>query len=222
MKKFLLVLTLTLSVLFATPAFAALIPSDPAAHAGEVNSPDIDKYLGKTEGYRPSVWMVGDSLGVSTEPALRKHGVSWEITAIAGRNVSTMPYYVDERKTNPSPVSTAILSLGTNAVPGWTKANFRAQADRFNKVMMVTTYRDPVKWPNTVDYRRRAIIQYHYSAWMREIDSERPNTCVADWRKYIEDRYRVRYQLLASDGVHLTELGKDRRALLLINTFKNC
>lgn len=197
----------------------------PEAYAGEVQGrADTSPYIGVVDGYRPSTWMIGDSITAGGERYLRARGVRWEISAVPGRNVGTLPYRLLERQSNYRPVRVAIIALGTNATAGWTKENYRqavAELPADAKKIFVTTYRDPRLWPSTKDYRRRAIIGAHYSRWMRELDREMANVCVADWRAYVEARYRVRTQLLR-DGVHPTALGNVRWAALITNTVRNC
>lgn len=175
----------------------------PAAHAGEVRgTPDTSPYLGKWTGYRPSYWVVGDSITAGGLASLRALGATWEVTSIPGRDVSTLPYYVAERMKHETPPTMVVIALGTNASPGWYQADYQAAVDLLpasTRVVFTTTYRDPKLWPNTLDYRRRASIQPHYSQFMHHIDVSRPNTCINEWRGYIEPRYN-----LLRDGVHPT------------------
>lgn len=188
---------------------AAVSPlDDPAASAGEVRSyTDRDPWLRKTTGYRPSVMMIGDSITAWGEPYLRRLHATWEVSAVPGRNVCTAPYRVRERLMNPSPLRLLVIALGTNACPGWGDADYRAltrMVPASTRVLFVTTWRSAAVFPTArTDYRRRAVIQPHYSATMRSIAATRPGTCVADWARWAAPRYRV----ATRDGVHPSVYG---------------
>ena len=180
---------------------------DPAAHAGETTVlPDTSPFLGTWTGYRPSHYMVGDSITWHGLDWLRKRGVTWEVSAIAGRDVSCLPYYIAERMLHETPPTMVVIALGTNATSGWYEEDYQAAVDLLpatTRVTFVTTYRDPEIWHNGLDYRRRAIIQQHYSTFMHNIAAKRKGTGIAEWRNYIS----IRPNLLR-DGVHPTEDGK--------------
>lgn len=200
-----LALAASAAVLAATPqtssaattsASASPYLATPAAHAGETAGVvDPDKYLGNFTTTRPTTFMVGDSITYRAWAGpLKTKAPSWEVTAIGGRKVSTLPFYVSDRLANPSRVKVAVIALGTNPATGWTKADYQAQVDRFpstTRVVFVTPYRGP-KWAG-------ASTVGTYAKWMNEIDAARPNVCMARWRAWA-----VAHPRAISDGIHPT------------------
>jgi endonuclease YncB( thermonuclease family) len=177
------------------------VTGEPEAQAGHVvGYADPDPWIGSTSPSRPNVLMVGDSITYRGRGTLLgKH--RWEVSAVPGRNVETLPCYLADRLRSHAPLDVVIVALGTNATTWWTYEDYRdalTLLPRRTRVVFVTTYRDPVTYSDTaMPYRGRASVQETYSRWMRTIASWRPGTCVADWRGYVQA-----HPTAAPDGVH--------------------
>lgn len=216
---------LSLLLLSCLPAAAATSPLDnPAAHAGEVaGTPDTSPYLNRWTGYRPMDYAVGDSVTVLGLPWLRRRGIGWEVSAIPGRDVSTLPFYLAERMRHDKPPRGVVIALGANASPGWTKTRLRAAINQLPPttiVTLVTPYRDK-RWKDA-DYRRASGIAWYYAGWMRDIAKERPHTCLADWAREAAALEAKTPGRVLYDGVHTTEYGRQVWSWRVSATARNC
>lgn len=182
-----------------------------------------------TEPSTSRVYVVGDSITSGSRSTLQAMRPGWHINGLRGRLVSTLPMLVSEiLAVDPNP-RVVVLALGTNASWSWSKAEYLAAVDLLpttTRVLLVTTYRDPDNWSryakdnwDGIDrpWYQRAYIQSHYSTWMREIDVERANVCVAEWRGLVRNR-----PWLMFDGVHPNPNGHKKWADLLVTGVRNC
>lgn len=217
-KRILFAVVVALAVLVPTAAVAAHRTAYP--HAGEdVRFRDTDPYLGRPTN-RPSVFMVGDSITQRSMSALRHQGIRWEISAVPGRDVANLPYYVADRARAKPFLKTLVIALGTNATPEWSYADYRRvtnMVSRSTHIVFVTTYRDPARNPDTFAYRNRASVQVTYTRWMRLIAQVRPHTCVADWRSYV-----IAHPSAAPDGVHPYYGARRAWSHLIMSAVRNC
>ncbi len=215
------------TLLVALLASALLISTTtPTAEAynrpGEVaNVRDTSGYVG-TSGWRPRTFWVGDSISVlAYHYGLHKLRPRYEVSAIPGRDVSNLPYYLDDRLKNSSKLTTVVIALGTNASYGWTYTSLLAAVHRIPKrvrVVFVSTYRDPTVFPRSAStYRTQASIQRAYSAWMTKIAAVRAHACVAPWRHYAS-----RHRSVLHDGVHPNLIGIAAYIKIVTSTIDEC
>src|SRR5680860_583688 len=135
-----------LTLLLALLAAALLVVPTPATfgynRSGEVpNVQDTSRYIG-SKGWRPSVFWVGDSISVSAyKYGLHTLRPGYEVSAISGRDVSNLPYYLADRLGNGSRLTTVVIALGTNASKGWTYASLRAAVRRIPRPVSYTHLR---------------------------------------------------------------------------------
>lgn len=179
---------------------------------------------GATDDPPPPRWksfVVGDSITYLGAPQLRALRPDWMVFGIGGLTVASIPAAIDSiLQVNPNP-ELVVLALGTNADPTWTRARLDAQLDRLpptTKVALVTTYRDPVRFPPLFPViGSREYFQPIYSWWMREAAETRPNTCAVHWRTLV-----ARNPSLLYDGVHPTALGRQWWAWMVSSAGTNC
>lgn len=167
--------TLLPLALVAVPAHAGTTTysnalTDSRAHAGEVvGAIDTDGYVG-SRGWRSSTFMVGDSVtrqGLVWGFRPQHLAQGWEVSAVSGRNVSTLPFYLEDRvaaqqklpKVHHSrrwkrhhprlavrlaarkyryPVKRVVIALGTNATPGWSYTDLRRAVNLVPSTATVT------------------------------------------------------------------------------------
>jgi hypothetical protein len=209
-------LTAAALTLTAAPSHAD-VRDNPAAHSGEnTQYVDQDRFLGRTHGRRPKVFVVGDSMVY--EARLPK---SWEVSAVPGRDVSTLPYYIRDRTANRSRLRTVVIALGTNASAGWNRESYTAAIARLprkTRVVFVSTFRDPVIFSRSaVPYRQQAWVQSFYSMWMGKIAAKRKYTCVVPWRQYV-----TKNSTAVHDGVHPSPYGMRAYVKMLTKAVKRC
>jgi hypothetical protein len=155
---------------------------------------------------RPAVWVVGDSVTVYAEGALRSRLASTvagsvEVDAEIGRNIALLDDLVRQRLARTSPPRTMVLALGTNPAAGWTLSDYRRVVDSIPDsitVVLVTVFRSPGTVPGSVLRRMD-----DYSRWMRSIARSRDNVRLAPWRGRVSG-HDTRYLL---DGVHPNRRG---------------
>lgn len=218
MRRALVVLLVVLALLTPTVALAAHRTAYP--HVGEDDRfADTDPYLGRTT-HRQPIFMVGDSITQRSMPALRRQGIRWEISAVPGRDVGNLPYYVHDRRRAAPFLNTLVIALGTNGTLGWTYDDLLAVVRSVavnTKVVLMTTWRDPRRNPETSSYRNRASTQTTYSSWMRRIATVRPRTCLADWRSYVSA-----HPSAAPDGVHPYYGSRRAWAAIIMRAVSRC
>jgi lysophospholipase L1-like esterase len=174
-----------------------------------------------TDDRRAAVWVVGDSVTVYSEPALRARLASTvdgrvEVNAVSGRNVSELDNLVRSRLAQGSRPRAMVLALGTNPDPVWTRSDYRRVLDSIPDsitVVLVTVYRQPGTAPAGV-VRELA----RYSRWVRELAGSRENVCVAPWRARVQHRPE-RYTL---DGMHPNDRGANVFADLVAAAVVRC
>jgi hypothetical protein len=155
---------------------------------------------------RPAVWVVGDSVTVFSEDALRSQLETSvegrvEIDAEMGRNVVELDDLVTQQLVRTGRPRTMVLALGTNPDPSWTLKDYRRVVDSIpasTTVVLVTVFRSR-------GTAAEAVVEQmdDYSRWMRTLAASRDNVCLAPWRASVRtnpDRYLV-------DGVHPSERG---------------
>jgi hypothetical protein len=169
------------------------------------------------EAQPTGVYVIGDSITAGAAEYLPGW---WHVDAEPGRNVDLLPEHLKLiLAQNPSP-RTVVVALGTNAVRGWSKQDYAdaiGLLPAFTTVVFVTTYRNPDYWGGVEDFRRQPWVQYHYSKWMNELTTERPNTCRVAWR------YRVKHHPGALyDGVHPRQTGRERWVDMVRLAVRDC
>jgi hypothetical protein len=170
---------------------------------------------------RTAVWVVGDSVTVYSEVALRAQLASTvdgrvEVNAVSGRNVVELDDLVRSRLAQGTWPRTMVLALGTNPDPVWTRSDYRRVLDSIPdsiSVVLVTVYRAPGTAPAAV-LRELA----SYSRWMRQLAGSRANVCLAPWRARAQ-QHPERYTL---DGVHPNDRGADVFADLVTAAVAGC
>lgn len=249
MKSRKILLAAVALALLPTPALASSNRlTDSRAHAGEVaGAVDTDGYVG-TRGWRSSTFMVGDSVtrqGVTWGFRPQHLAQGWEVSSVAGRDVSTLPFYLADRvaaqqrlpyvhhtkrwkRRHPRlaarkfryPIKRAVIALGTNATLGWSYGDLRRAVNLLpasTVVVFVTPYRDPVKWDDTQPYRVRARVAAAYASWEHRIAEVRPHTCIADWAGFAG-----RYSYLVPGGVHPSYKGTQTWARIVQSATDRC
>ncbi|MDP3891001.1 GDSL-type esterase/lipase family protein [Nocardioides sp.] len=170
---------------------------------------------------RPAeVLVVGDSITAQGADTLQRLHRDWDIDGVSGRRVSALPELLRERLARGAPPRVVVMALGTNSVPGWTAQDYRsalATLPPATRVVLVTTWRDPLLWPEEGPTHLRAAVQADYSRWLRTIAWERPHTCLVDWRTTASGRPQ-----LLSDGVHLTRTGRQVWAQAISRAVADC
>ena len=205
-------------LILATFIFTVVVAVSPASAAPGITT---DQYRGKTKGYRPASYMVGDSTMVHMEDELRALGYQGEINGKSARNVVELPAQVKDRLRNKAKIRTAVIALGTNGYSGWTKQQLVAQVKALKKrnvkkIVLVTPFRDS-NYPEWNDpavpghyYKTTAM----YAQWMRDIANYKKlgkGVCVADWASYVGSRRH-----LLHDGVHATQAGETAEARIVL------
>lgn len=167
-----------------------------------------------------SVWVVGDSLTNEGRQAIWNLRPGWEINAENGRPVDMLPWLIEQRLARGDVPRLVVLALGTNAVQGWGLDDYRAAVAMFpasTKVVLVTTYRDGQAYARDGLYSQLPRLQSYYSAWMRQIAAERPDTCVAEWRNVA-----LSHPEYLRDGTHATTYGYKVRARKIVDAAVQC
>lgn len=184
----------TTQAVTARAAAAGPVIGNPLAHVHELSGyPDPDHYLGRTSGPRPRVFMVGDSITYRGYRANLHHDrPGWEVSTVPGRDVGTLPYYLQDRLADPARLDTVVIALGSNYTPGWGIAKYGQMVDLIHrarpraKVVLVTTWRGPKtpkKYRITVRTSPRSASLIAYS--MRRVAQQRRGfVCIANWRAY--------------------------------------
>jgi len=160
----------------------------------------------ETKTVRPAIWVVGDSVTVYSEDALRSRLEASadgrvEIDAEIGRNVVTLDDLVHQQVARTGRPRTMVLALGTNPDERWTLTDYRRVVDSIPDsvtVVLVTVFRSRGTVPASVLRQMD-----DYSRWMRSLAADRDNVCVAPWRGRVRghaDRYLL-------DGVHPNQRG---------------
>jgi len=175
----------------------------------------------QTADRRTAVWVVGDSVTVYSEAALRGQlastvGGRVEVNAVSGRNVTELDNLVRSRLAQGSRPRAMVLALGTNPHPEWTRSDYRRVLDSIPDsitVVLVTVYRQPGTAPAGV-VRELA----RYSRWVRELAGSRENVCVAPWRARVQ-HHAEQYTL---DGVHPNDRGANVFADLVTAAVVRC
>lgn len=138
--------------------------------------------------------MVGDSMTYGATAYLKSKQPSWHIDGQWGRGVTQLPVQIDRYLAdNLAYPRTLIVALGTNRQAGWSEARYRAALAKVpasTRVVFVTTYH--VNDPANEDES--------YSQWMRNIDSYRSYTQIADWRSAAQAD-----PTLVRDGTHQSD-----------------
>ncbi|MFI2706529.1 GDSL-type esterase/lipase family protein, partial [Nocardioides sp. CER28] len=105
----------------------------------------------------------------------------WTINALHGRPVTALPGLVKNLRAVDQHPFRVVIELGSNQVPGWTKADYVAAIDqlpRGTRVLLVTPYKAAGgRWS-----RRGVETVGRYARWMQQIARTRPHTCVVPWR----------------------------------------
>jgi len=159
--------------------------------------------------------IVGDSITWRGSNELANIQPRWTIDGIPGRQpaelASRLNYYL---KGHVYP-KMLIVALGTNPSRNWQKADYEKAISRVPAatiVMFVTAYNEP-----GLSAGSRAKMSRINSDWMQEIAAERPNTCVADWRKKA-----IKNPRLLIDGTHPTPAGEKLWATFISKNASNC
>jgi len=168
-------------------------------------------------------YLTGDSITYWSAPSIEALRPGWNIEGVPGRQVQSLALQVEQiLAADPSPRA-IIVELGTNTA-GW--ADYRAlyaealaPVPAATKIILVTPYRDPVKFSRDSDYpeNRKAYHQYHAAKAMRALVAARPRTCIARWRYLAGHR-----PWLLHDGIHPTMRGRAVLAELLAKTVRGC
>jgi lysophospholipase L1-like esterase len=158
-----------------------------------------------------AVTLVGDSLNVGVEPALRKELRGWTIDAHdrVGRATLEAIWVLEDLAPRLAPV--VVVSLGTNDAEG-SEAGFRAHVDR---ALRLIGPRRCVVWATVV---RAGEARRGFNAVLRDIVSENSNVELVDWAGMVE----ADHSLLAGDGVHGTPAGYERRAAATAAAVRAC
>lgn len=213
---------LAAAVLAPVPALASaptgsLGPSDAS---GAYVDPD-GALLVDSASYRPPVFVVGDSMTWRSYYVLRSSGVPWEVSAFPGREVAMLPELLRDRLANPSPLSTVVVELGTNASAGWTEGSLRAAVALLpasTRVVLVTPYRG-LRYvaANGYGYKDLRKNSAAYATWYRRLAAARPRACVAEWRPVAAAHHE-----LMVDGIHPTFRGKKVLVSLVERAVARC
>ena len=237
--------------LLGVPAHSATYSNrltDPRAHAGEVvGAIDTDTYVG-TRGWRSSTFMVGDSvthIGLVLGFRPQHLAKGWEVSAASGRDVSTLPFYLEDRVAAQRllpygqhsrrwrrrhrrtaarkfryPLKRVVIALGANATPGWSYTGLRKAVNLVpssTTVTFVTPYRDAAQWPDSEPFRVRASVAAAYTSWEHRIAKLRRHTCIADWAGFVQ-----RYPSAVHDGVHPTGSGSRAWGRIVASAVDRC
>jgi hypothetical protein len=170
---------------------------------------------------RPAVWVVGDSVTVFSEDALRSQLETSvegrvEIDAEMGRNVVELDDLVTQQLARTGRPRTMVLALGTNPDPSWTLKDYRRVVDSIPAsitVVLVTVFRSR-------GTAAEAVVEQmdDYSRWMRTLAASRDNVCLAPWRARVGS-HPERYLL---DGVHPNERGDRVLAHVVSDAVDRC
>ena len=210
-------------LVIVTFIFSAVVAVSPALATPGITT---DPYRGKTRGYRPPSYMIGDSTTVHMEDELRTYGYTGEINGKSARNVVELPAQVKDRLRNKSKIRTAIIALGTNGHPTWTKQKLINQVKALKKrnvkkIVLVTPFRDSnyPEWndPSVPGHYYRTTETY--AKWMRDIANSKKlgrGVCVADWASYVSKN-----RDLLHDGVHATPAGESAEAHIVLDALWN-
>jgi hypothetical protein len=156
------------------------------------------------------VYVTGDSVTYWTAPYIHADHPWWQIEGVPGRQVQQLGIQLAQiLEVDPTP-RIIIVELGTNTA-GWEDyhalyTTALAQLPESTHVILVTPYRDGVKFSRTSDYadNLQAYHQYWEAKAMRQIVLERPNTSLVRWR------YVARYNPdLLHDGIHPNLRGRE-------------
>jgi len=159
------------------------------------------------------VVLLGDSLIASTAPrfegtmcaALEQFGWSAEIDAVTGRHVEYGEEVLDFRDAaGQADFDVAVVMLGNN---------YRGDYDDFTTRYDALLERLAPRPTVVVTLTETVADHSRINAWLRWRSYFRPNVVVVDWAEVTaSDPDR----LLAGDGLHLTDAGRDRLALLTV------
>ena len=170
---------------------------------------------------RAAVWVVGDSVTVYAEDALRSRLATAvegrvSIDAEVGRNVVLLDDLVRRQLARTGSPRTMVLALGTNPDADWTRHDYRRVVDSIPDsvtVVLVTVFRSDGTASAAVVEEMR-----DYSRWMRILAASRDNVCLAPWRARVR-AHPGRYLL---DGVHPNQRGARVLADLVADAVAQC
>jgi len=161
----------------------------------------------------PSLLHVGDSLGVGSDPPLRRLLPGWSITSdvLKNRTTAVGVAIIDRQSSLPDSL---VVELGTNDSPD--------QSDRFaGYVRHVLALAGPNRCVVWVNVHRPPFNGVSYAAFNRVLDqiaATSSNLAVVDWNGMV-DAGRAE---VAGDGVHSTPAGYQTRATAIAQALQGC
>ena len=162
---------------------------------------------------RDNVVVVGDSITWRGTNELATLEPDWVIDGSSGRQVDALTQRLDAYRAAWGEPGGVIFALGTNGRTGWTEQQFRdsiATLPADVPVLFVTPFREP-------GGAGRPQLSTVYAGWMQRLITERPATCLADWRAAVSTD-----NALLVDGVHPTSVGEVFWAELIDSAWSSC
>jgi hypothetical protein len=161
-------------------------------------------------------YVLGDSISAYGSDELAARRPRWEINAVHGRLVTTLPALVANVRAVDKRPFRVIIELGSNQARSWTKADYLdaiAQLPSSTRVLLVTPYKAPGhRWT-----KRAVKTVTRYASWMQQIARSRPHTCVVPWRA----RAKAHPDWLR-DGLHPLQAHYADWADLIVTTDSTC
>ncbi|MXG88742.1 SGNH/GDSL hydrolase family protein [Nocardioides flavescens] len=161
------------------------------------------------------VLLVGDSIAWRGQDELGTRWPDAHLDGIPSRRLDDLRPRLDAFEADHGAPDGLVVELGTNAARGFRASDLRAVLDTLparTPVMLVLPYR--------ADPHRPAEIQpasTRTARWMRRLATDRPATCVADWRGVVAARPGV-----LVDGVHPTSSAETFWAEWIVRSWRSC
>ena len=161
------------------------------------------------------VVLIGDSIAWRGTDELGRIRPDFHIDGIPSRRLTDLAPRLDRFRLDHGDPDGLIVELGTNSAKDFHKGDLDSILGSLpteTVVLLVLPYRRNPHAPPKIQPQST-----RYAAWMRDLASDRANTCVADWRAYV-----LTHPAVLVDGVHPTPSGEGAWASWTAKSWRTC
>jgi len=159
------------------------------------------------------VLVVGDSVTWRGNDELAELWPELTVDAQPARRPSELTALVGAFRAHHGPPTGLVVELGSNAAPGYARADLAAAVARVPAeipVLFVLPYVESA--PGVV-----SAWSQRFDTWMRSVAAGRPGSCVADWPAYVAD-----HPGLLQDGIHVRHDAEGEWAAWVARQWSDC